>query len=84
MEPPSVQNIGYYKVWDASNGQCVQTLEGHSYWVCINLQGELVGMLKAGDEAYGTGTMTLMVDIFDDIQNFRGATKVRIAPEPVP
>ncbi|KAJ5138430.1 uncharacterized protein N7515_003278 [Penicillium bovifimosum] len=52
-------------------------------WV-FNLQGELVGMLKAGDEAYGTGTMTPMVDIFDDIQSLTGATKVRIAPEPVP
>ncbi|KGO76504.1 Peptidase S64, Ssy5 [Penicillium italicum] len=50
-------------------------------WV-YTLGGEVLGMLKGGNESHGTGTMTLMSDIFDDIKSVTGATQVRIAPPP--
>ncbi|KAJ5567632.1 hypothetical protein N7535_006938 [Penicillium sp. DV-2018c] len=71
-----------HKIASSRKGDFAENGDSGS-WV-FNLSGELVGMLKGGDEAYGTGAMTLMVDIFDDIQSITGATKVRVAPAPVP
>lgn len=50
-------------------------------WV-YTLGGEPAGMLKGGDEAHGTGTMSLMPDIFDDIKSVTGAINVRVARAP--
>jgi hypothetical protein len=67
----------------ASNGDGDFAEQGDSGSWVYTISGELVGMLNSGDEAHGTGTMTLMSDIFDDIRSVTGATNVRVAPEPV-
>ncbi|KXG54559.1 uncharacterized protein PGRI_077030 [Penicillium griseofulvum] len=67
----------------ASNGDGDFAEQGDSGSWVYTISGELVGILKGGDEAHGTGTMMLMPDIFDDIRSVTGATNVRVAPEPV-
>ncbi|CAI7662301.1 unnamed protein product [Penicillium glandicola] len=69
-----------HKIASGPDGNLVESGDSGS-WVYTRT-GALVGILKSGNEAHGTGTMTLMADIFDDIRSVTVATNVRIAPAP--
>ncbi|KAJ5187361.1 hypothetical protein N7449_010355 [Penicillium cf. viridicatum] len=69
-----------HKIASGPDGSFVEKGDSGS-WVYTKA-GEVVGILKSGDESKDTGTINLMSDIFDDIKSITGATNVRIAPAP--